>query len=142
MRERTLLFVCEYNACRSQLGEAVARSIVPRDWRVFSAGLRATGVAPEVVRALRESLIDCASQTSKSLGDVTALPIDDVFVLAAPAIAPVRAAFPRARIWEWPMDDPLRAPGGAARAEAAVRDTRNELRRRLTAWMLGESGAI
>src|SRR3989442_249157 len=105
---RTVLFVCEFNACRSQLGEGVARTVLPPAWTVLSAGLTATGVDREVIRALGELRVDCAPLTSKSLLDVCDVPIDDVFVLAEPAIAAVRAAFPNSRILEWPMEDPLR----------------------------------
>jgi arsenate reductase len=138
---RTVLFVCEFNACRSQLGEGVAQTILPSDWRILSAGLTATGVDREVIRALGELRVDCRSLTSKSLHDVRALAIDDVFVLAEPANAAVRSTFPNSRIWEWPIDDPLRVAGGRAHVEAAVRQTRDEIRRRLAAWLAEQQSA-
>ena len=33
-----LLFVCRYNACRSRIAEALARSLAPLSWTIESAG--------------------------------------------------------------------------------------------------------
>jgi arsenate reductase len=132
---RTLLFVCEFNACRSQLAEGVARSLVPADWRVLSAGLTRTGISPEVVAALNEIAIDPRGQSSKSIADVRHEHVDDVFVLARPAVEGVRTTFPAARLWDWSIDDPLRVPGGPDRVRAAVCSARDDLKHRLQDWL-------
>lgn len=131
-RPRRLLFVCEYNSCRSQLAEAVARAVVPEGWLVLSAGLVRTVVSHEVTLALAEAGFDSAELSSKSLDDVADQPIDQVFVLAAPAVDAVRTRFSGARLVEWPMNDPLRVTGGIEAVRQAVRWTRDELHRRLS----------
>ena len=136
---RTLLCVCEFNSCPSQLAEGVARPLLPAGWRVLSAGL--TRVSDEVVRALHEIAIDSRDQVSKSLDDIRHEHIDDVFVLARPAVDIVRATFPEARIWEWLMDDPLRVEGGPDRVREAVRSARDELQRRFGRWLAAVSTA-
>ncbi len=117
------------------MGEAIARSLLPRGWIVLSAGLVGAGVDPLVARLLNEIDVDCSSQTGTALDAVDRAAVDDVFVLAAPAMPAVRAAFPQARIHDWSMADPLRADGGTARVETAVREARDEIRRRLRAWL-------
>lgn len=134
---KTVLFVCEFNSCRSQLAEALARKMFPTGWRPRSAGLTRTVVSEEVFAALRETNVDSAGLRSKSLEEIEAASVDEVVVLAPPAAGAVRARFPAARILEWPMDDPIRAPGGPDAVRAAVRAARDELSRRLTAWLDG-----
>jgi len=134
---RTLLFVCEFNSCRSQLAEAIARSLVPRGWRVLSAGLVRATVNEDVVRALRDIGLEAANLRSKALDDLGDEHVDDAIVLAAPAVGAVRSRFPGARVLEWPMADPVRAAGGPAVVRAAVCAARDELARRLARWCGG-----
>ena len=35
---KSILFLCVYNACRSRIGEAIARKLAPSTWRIDSAG--------------------------------------------------------------------------------------------------------
>lgn len=137
-RPGRLLFVCEYNSCRSQLAEVVARALVPEGWLVLSAGLQRTVVSEEVVCALAEVGLDSSGLSSKSLDDVADQPVDLVVVLAAPAVDAVRSRFRGARLWEWPMNDPLRVTGGIEAVRQAVRWTRDELHRRLSARFGGD----
>lgn len=132
-----MLFVCEYNSCRSQLAEALARRVVPANWRVLSAGLTRTVVNEEVLRALEEVGMDATDLCSKSLDDVCGEAIDEVIVLAPVAVKAVRARFPAARVREWPMDDPIRAHGGPESVRAAVRAARDDLVRRMATWLDG-----
>lgn len=128
---KTVLFVCEFNSCRSQLAEAIARQILPFDWRVLSAGLTRTIVSEEVLRSLAEVNIDPSGLSSKSLDQVRAETIDEVFVLAAPATPLVLSTFPNATVIDWTMEDPLRTPGGTEAIRAAIRAARDTLMRRL-----------
>lgn len=134
---RTVLFVCEFNSCRSQLAEALARRVVPEGWRVVSAGLVRTVVNEEVLRALREAGVDADGLRSKSLDDLPYLHVDEVVVLAQGTSAFARARFPEARLREWPMEDPIRAKGGPEAVRAAVRAARDELAQRLEIWSRG-----
>lgn len=47
---KTILFICIGNSCRSQIAEAVCRSLYPMQWLPFSAG-----IAPEPIR--KETII-------------------------------------------------------------------------------------
>lgn len=134
---RTVLFVCEFNSCRSQMAEALARRIVPAGWRVLSAGLVRTVLNDEVVQALREAGVDAAGLSSKALEDVTDERVDEIVVLAAPAVSVVGSRYPAARILEWPMEDPVRVAGGPEAVRAAVRAARDDLAR-LWDWIHSE----
>lgn len=133
-RTRSVLFVCEYNSCRSQLAEALARRLAPPSWRILSAGLTQSVVNEEVGRALSEIGIDHRELSSKSLDAMRGEWIDAVVVLASPAVREVQERFPNARLVEWPMEDPIRVKGSPEAVPEAVRKARDELTRRLTEW--------
>ena len=138
---RRVLFVCEYNSCRSQLAEALARRACPSAWIILSAGLVGTTVSSLVRDVLAETGIDAEGHRSKPLAEVLSDPFDEVVVLAAPALEVVRQRFPGARLKDWSMDDPLRVPGGVEARRQAVRDARDVISRRLDAWLRGEPDA-
>lgn len=131
---RTILFVCQFNSARSQLAEALARSMAPAGLRVLSAGVTKSVVNEEVVRALKEIGLEAGGHTSKSLAEVAAEPVDEVISLAAEAGAPARATFPGATHHAWPMPDPI-ATSDPAAVPAAVRRTRDDLAGRLKAYL-------
>jgi protein-tyrosine-phosphatase len=123
---RTVLFVCEFNSCRSQLAEAIARHVWPPAWRTLSAGLVSSTVSDEVVRALVEANIDASTLSSKSVEEVRGELVDEVIVLAEPARHRIRQYFPDVKIVDWSMADPMRSPGGSGavwRAVCRARDT-------------------
>jgi len=75
-RERTLVFVCTGNVCRSPMAEYMLRRELGEDggWRVKSAGVAAVHglpASPEAVQALAEDGIDLSPHRSRPLdGDL------------------------------------------------------------------------
>ena len=65
IRERTILFLCEDNACLSQMAEAAAKHLGPPKTRIFSAGVKPGSIPPHVVQAMKEMGINMAGQRSK-----------------------------------------------------------------------------
>lgn len=124
---KSILFICTGNACRSQMAEGLAREILPKNWKVYSAGVMAAGVHPMTIETMREAKIDITDQYSKTVDEVPIDKIDYVVTLCGSARdrCPV---FPRAvKNEHWPIDDPL---GESERAEA-FRKCREEIRRRV-----------
>lgn len=129
-KQRTLLFVCTGNACRSQMAEGLARKMLPAGWTVISAGAIAAGVHPLTVAVMREAGIDISGQHSKTLGEIPLEKVDHVVTLCGDARdrCPI---FPNARAKEhWSIEDPI----GAARSPEALgvfRRVRDEIRSRI-----------
>lgn len=59
-----LLFLCTGNSCRSQMAEAWARHLKGDLYEVFSAGIEAHGLNPNMVKVMAEAGIDVSGQTS------------------------------------------------------------------------------
>ena len=59
-----LLFLCTGNSCRSQMAEAWTRHLKGDLYEVYSAGIEAHGLNPNMVKVMQEVGIDTTSHTS------------------------------------------------------------------------------
>ncbi|HNY30291.1 MAG TPA: arsenate reductase ArsC [Fibrobacteria bacterium] len=59
-----LLFLCTGNSCRSQMAEAWTRHLKGDLYEVYSAGIEAHGLNPNMVKVMAEVGIDVTGQTS------------------------------------------------------------------------------
>jgi arsenate reductase len=54
-KNRSVLFLCTGNSCRSQMAEAIVNARLSDDWRAFSAGTEPSGfVHPKAIQVLDE----------------------------------------------------------------------------------------
>ena len=64
---KNILFICSYNACRSQMAEGFAREMSDGDFEIRSAGINAGGVNLDAIEFMKEAGIDISGQTSDRL---------------------------------------------------------------------------
>lgn len=64
---KNILFICSYNACRSQMAEGFAREMADGDFEIRSAGINAGGVNADAIEFMKEAGIDISGQTSDRL---------------------------------------------------------------------------
>ncbi len=64
---KNIIFVCSWNACRSQMAEGFGKALSNGDFDVRSAGINAGGVNGDAISAMRELEIDISGQTSDQL---------------------------------------------------------------------------
>lgn len=131
---RHVLFLCVANSARSQMAEGIARSLVPADVRISSAGSEPTRVRPQAVEVLREVGIDISGQRSKGVDEVEP-PVDAVVTLCAEEVCPVWLG-DAVRV-RWGLPDPAAAEGDEARKLEAFREVRDELLLRLRVLFAG-----
>lgn len=127
MSKRVVLFVCQHNAGRSQLGAAMLELLAPGRFEVRSGG---TSPAPtpkrEVVESVRELGLDIADRRPRRVTADDARE-SDVIVLMKPGLElPVPA---RGTILEWAFPDPSSwdADGVRALRESIASRIRAEL---------------
>lgn len=126
-----LLFLCVANSARSQMAEAIARSVAPEGVTVHSAGSQPGRVNPYALRALAEIGLDASQQRSKGVDDVPLDLIDTVVTLCAEEVCPT---FPRpAPRQDWGLPDPAAVDGSDGKRLRAFRAVRDELRHRIDA---------
>jgi protein-tyrosine-phosphatase len=126
-----ILFLCVENAARSQMAEGIARSLLPPDIKVWSAGSRPAGVRSEAIAVLREIGIDIGAARSKGVSEIPAADVDTAVTLCAEEECPL--FFGSAERLHWPLPDPGAVRGTEAERLAAFRRVRDELRRRIEA---------
>lgn len=64
MSKTKLLYLCTGNSCRSQMAEAWTRALKGDLYEVYSAGIEAHGLNPNMVKVMGEVGIDVTGQTS------------------------------------------------------------------------------
>src|SRR5690348_5318960 len=106
MSDRTpsILFMCVANSARSQMAEALARTIFGDRARVQSAGSQPSRVNPDAIEVMSELGIDLSGQASKSVDSIDPAGIDTVITLGAEELCPVFLG--NARRHHWPIPDP------------------------------------
>jgi arsenate reductase len=128
-----ILFLCVANSARSQMAEGIARSIASAGLRIWSAGSSPSRVRPEAIAVLREIGIDISHHRSKAVAEIPASEVDTVITLCAEEVCPVYLG--GARRIHWGLPDPAAVLGSDERRLAAFREIRDELRRRIAAFL-------
>ena len=128
-----ILFLCVANSARSQMAEGVARSMAPPGIKVWSAGSRPTSVRPEAIAVLKEIGIDISSHRSKAVAEIPTAGVDTVITLCGEEECPLFLG--KATRLHWGLADPAAIKGSEEDRLNAFRKTRDELRRRLEAFL-------
>jgi protein-tyrosine-phosphatase/DNA-binding transcriptional MerR regulator len=127
----SVLFVCNGNSARSQIGEALLGRFGGSDFEARSAGTTPKELHPLAVRVLAEVGIDWSSARAKSIEELLDRRHDYVITLsdsareACPALPGPHSSL------HWHLDDPAAVEGPEAVRLEAFRDTRSELSIRL-----------
>jgi arsenate reductase len=126
-----VLFVCNGNSARSQMGEALLGRFGGDDFRPLSAGTRPKSVHPLTVRVLAELDIDWRAARAKSVTELRDQPLDYVITLSDSAREECPAFPGRHSFLHWHLEDPASVEGSEDERLAAFRATRTELAVRL-----------
>ncbi len=127
-----VLFLCENNACRSQMAEGIARFIAPQHFLFRSAGTDPTSVDPRSVAFLAKQGIDISRHQAKGLATVG--PIED-FNIVVTLSHGAEEAVPQVPFQvvqlNWELRDPSTVTGGDEEIEQAYRDAFEDLSQRI-----------
>ena len=131
-----VLFLSDSNSARTQMAEALLRSLGSNRYDVHSAGLdEPAPLHPLAIQVMAEVGLDISGQRSKHLNDYLDTQFDHVITLCDRARV-VCPDFARdSETLHWQVDDPAAAPGTDAARLAAFRRVRDELRQSLEDWI-------
>lgn len=134
-RPYNVLFICRHNTARSQMAEALLRSVSKRRFIAYSAGTEpATSIHPLTLETVRNAglpIDDLAPKGVELFCGADAPPLDFAFTMcddmeqcpAALTGGPLRA--------HWPFPDPLQASGTHAQQAAVFAEVFRMIRRRV-----------
>src|SRR5262245_28830447 len=127
MNQKTILFLCTGNSCRSQMAEAIINARYP-EWKAFSAGTRPAGYVHELaIDALNEIGISHSGQ-SKSIDELPTKNFDVVVTVCDSAAeeCPVWPGKAGKRLHHV-FVDPAKAEGTDEEQMRVFRQVRNEM---------------
>jgi len=128
-----LLVLCVANSARSQMAEAIARSLVKPEVAIQSAGSMPSRVNPLATTVLAEIGLDATAQRSKSVDEIDRDAVATVITLCAEEVCPVYLG--DARRLHWPLPDPAGHEETEAASLERFRAVRDELRRRIERFL-------
>jgi arsenate reductase len=134
--QRSVLFLCTGNSCRSILAEATFNALAGPEWRAMSAGSHPTGrVHPRSWALLRRQGISTEGLFSKSWTDLPTVP-DLVVTVCDDAAGEACPAYlgPALRV-HWGVEDPAKATGTETEIDAAFERVYGTLRTRIEALL-------
>ena len=127
MTQRTVLFLCTGNSCRSQMAEAIVNARCSDEWRAFSAGTQPAGfVHPFALRVLTESGLAHVGR-SKSVDEFRDQTFDLVVTVCDDANETCPIWLGRGRRAHLGFRDPAKATGTEAELLAVFRAVRDEI---------------
>jgi arsenate reductase (thioredoxin) len=126
-----VLFVCNGNAARSQIAEALLGRFGGAGFRPLSAGTRPKAVHPLTVRILAELGIDWRHARAKAVAEILDQPLDYVITLSNSAREECPTLPGRHSSLHWHLEDPAAVAGSEEDRLEAFRATRAELSVRL-----------
>lgn len=133
-----VLFLCVGNSCRSQMAEGLLKNMRP-DMEVMSAGSNPCYVNPNAIRVMDELDIDISNQRSKHVEEFAGQSFDYVISLCAEAADEICPTLPGVvgSVIHWDYPDPVKAQGSEEEVLVVYRNVRDDIRRRLAAWVDG-----
>ena len=141
MTKKRVLFYCKHNSCRSQMAEAYLKHFAGDQFDVYSAGLSPELIHPFVWEVMEEDGISLRGQTSKSIDLYLGRELfDTIIIVCQSGEAECPRMYPFAlNVERWPLSDPAQVTGGKDEMLEAFRQTRDEIKRRVQAWLASTS---
>lgn len=136
MLKPRVLFLCGANACRTQMAEAFLRDLGGDRFEALSAGYEpAKRISPYAIEAMREFGIDISGQRPSKTDDLLGQRVAYVITVCDREKERSCPIFPGAAMrLVWRFKDPLQIEPFAER-KAAVREVRDEIRRRVVEFI-------
>jgi arsenate reductase (thioredoxin) len=135
--KKKVLFLCTHNSCRSQMAEGIVNADLGESFQAFSAGTVATRVNAMAIAVLSEIGIDISGHRSKTLEKFAGEQFDYVITLCGSANEQCPLFFGGVQRVHIGFDDPSQGTGDEAEKLADFRRVRDEIRRRIPAYLTG-----
>ena len=129
--------MCVANSARSQMAEALAKSLCPPDYQIYSAGSAPTVINPFAIQVLSESKIMVHRPFSKKVDD---LPKDFlnklnyVITLCQEEVCPVLSSQSAIKL-HWPLPDPAQKNVSDEKSIELFRQARDTIKMKIQEFL-------
>ena len=123
-----ILFLCSGNSCRSQMAEGFAKKMLPKDLKIFSAGIEPKRIHPMAIKVMQEIGVDISHQKSKNISEIPLDKINIVITLCGDA-AEHCPIFPgKVERIHWEIENPAKAQGSEEEITQVFRRVRDKIK--------------
>jgi arsenate reductase (thioredoxin) len=127
MNQKTILFLCTGNSCRSQMAEAIVNARMSDQWLAYSAGTAPTGsVHPNAIRVLEEIGIHHQGR-SKSVDELRGIDFDLVITVCDSAAEECPLWLGPGKRMHHSFPDPAKATGNEEQTLTVFRQVRDDM---------------
>ena len=134
--KKGILFLCTGNSCRSQMAEGFARKMLPKDVKIFSAGLEPKGVHPMAIKVMQEVGIDVSRQQSKNISEIPIHEISLVITLCGDVAERCPISPGKVKRIHWALEDPVKARGREEEIAKVFRKVRDKIKSYVINYLL------
>src|SRR5215470_14577909 len=127
MKQKTVLFLCTGNSCRSQMAEAIVNARYP-EWKAYSAGVKPTGYVHEMAVEVLQEIGITHTGVSKHISDLPTKDFDLVVTVCDSAAeeCPVWPGKAGKRVHHG-FVDPAKAQGNDEQQMQVFRQVRSQM---------------
>lgn len=136
--DRSVLFLCTGNSCRSQMAEGYLRHLGEGQVQALSAGIEAHGKNPRAIAIMAEDGVDISGQESTRLSDDMLQGVDLVVTVCGHADEHCPVLPSGIRRLHWPLPDPAKATGSEDEIMQQFRSVRDDVRWRVQTLLAEE----
>jgi len=136
MPQRTVLFLCTGNSCRSQMAESLTNHFLGHLYRAYSAGTEPSGyVHPLAIRAMSELGIDISQGYSKRPDAYSDIAFDLVITVCDDAAETCPLWLREGHVEHIGFYDPALAEGSEEERMVVFRQVRDEIQSRVLPYL-------
>jgi arsenate reductase len=125
--KQKVLFICTHNSARSQMAEALLRTLYGNYYEAFSAGIEPSSINPYAVEVMKELGIDLSTHRSKSIEEFQGM-IFDIVVTVCDNAKGACPFFPGKKVIHKGFDDPAILNGPIEDTLDVFRRVRDEIK--------------
>ena len=135
-----VIFLCTGNSARSQMAEAFTRKYAGDRFEVHSAGLEPKGINLDTIRVMEEIGINLDGQSSKGISEYLGkVHFAYLFTVCGHAEKNCPRIFlSQGKHAHWDFEDPAAFEGSQEEKLAKFREIRDQIDRRIQAWLAEE----
>lgn|SRR5690606_15400481 len=126
--DKNILVLCTGNSCRSQIAHGFLESFLPKDIKVYSAGVETHGVNPNAIASMQRAGIDISNYTSNHVDEYQNIDFDLILTVCDSAKEKCPYFPSKAKRIHHNFTDPAKAIGTKEEIAEQFDNVRDEIR--------------